>query len=152
MAAETNRRVSTSTLLSRLFRTTSLERFVTNNSASLSTPSFCEHIDALCVERGVSHESVIKKANIERAYGHQIFRGIRKPSRDKVIQLAFAFGLNVDGANHLLKLADKSELYPRIKRDAAILYCIKHSASLDEAQQMLDKLSLTLLGGENDGR
>jgi hypothetical protein len=93
-------------------------------------------------------ERVIKLASIERTYGHQLFNGTRKPSRDKVIQLAFGFGLDVDETQELLKIAQKSLLYPKIKRDAVILYCLNNHKSIIQTQSVLETLGVILLGGE----
>jgi transcriptional regulator with XRE-family HTH domain len=93
-------------------------------------------------------EQVIRKAGIERSYGHQLFNGTRKPSRDKVIQLAFGLGLDLDETQKMLQLAQKSPLYPKIKRDAAIVYCLTHDKDIMETQTMLHSLDLTLLGGD----
>lgn len=106
------------------------------------------YITALCRKMELTPEWVIKQASIERTYGHQLFNGTRKPSRDKVIQLAFGFKMDVDGAQELLKASRKSLLYPRIKRDAAILYCLNNQKDVIETQSVLETLGLTLLGGE----
>ena len=45
-----------------------------------------------------------------RNYAYQLFNGTRKPSRDKVIQLAFGFGLSVDDTQELLKVARQAPL------------------------------------------
>jgi len=142
------RKIRTSNLLQRLFKTSNLETFMGKNEDAMQMPSFHTYISELCKEMGLVPERVIKQSSIERSYGHQLFNGIRKPSRDKVIQLAFGFGLDVDGTQKLLKIARKNFLYPRIKRDAAVLYCISHHIGVVEAQNMLQDLGLTLLGGE----
>jgi hypothetical protein len=102
----------------------------------------------LCRQTDQVPERVIKQAFIERTYGHQIFNGTRSPSRDKVIQLAFGFRLDVEGTQKLLKAAQKSPLYPRIKRDAAVLFCINRRMDILETQNMLSDLDLSLLGGD----
>ena len=48
----------------------------------------------------------------------------------------------------LLQVAQKSLLYPRLKRDAAILYCLNHHRDVLEMQSVLQSLGLTLLGGD----
>ena len=58
---------------------------------------------------------VIERSQIERTYGHQLFNGTRRPSRDKVLQLALGLGLSVDETQRLLRAAGKSPLYPRLK-------------------------------------
>ena len=112
----------------------------------MGLPVLCEYICSLCQASGQVPEQAILRAGIERTYGHQLFNGTRKPSRDKVIQLAFGLGLGLDGAQELLKVARKSPLYPRIKRDAAIIYCLQHGCSFFETQAALQALGLTLLG------
>lgn len=144
--------VSTSALLERLFRTSSFERYREKNASSMGVPSFHEYISELCTQKNEARERVIKRAGIDRVYGHQIFSGRYVPSRDKVIQLAFGLGLDDTGAQTLLKLARKSELYPKVERDAAILYCLHRGTPLIEAQALLAELGLCMLGGDrNDG-
>ena len=109
-------------------------------------PTFPDHLARLCVEREVARERVIQRAHVERSYGHQLFNGTRRPSRDKVIQLAFGFGLNLKETQDLLKIAGQSPLVPQIKRDAAILYCVLHQLSLDEVQTLLENFQMRALG------
>jgi len=148
MTQQNVKKIRTSTLLHRLFKSPNLEGFIERNAAAMEIPPFYEYISELCQTMEQVPERIIKQASIERSYGHQIFNGTRKPSRDKVIQLAFGFGLDVDGAQKLLKVAQKSLLYPKIKRDAAILHCLNNHKDMIETQSVLEALGLTLLGGE----
>lgn len=148
MAPQDKKEISTSTLLRRLFKAPDLEQFIKSDIDGIELPQFHLYILDLCKAEGWVPEQVIKKAAIDRTYGHQLFNGTRNPSRDKVIQLAFGFGLNVDGAQKLLKVAQKSLLYPKIKRDAAILYCLNCHRDVLETQSLLQTLGMTLLGGE----
>jgi hypothetical protein len=145
---QTESKPRTSTLLQRLFKTANLKDFLDTNEANLQAPVFHQYIEKLCEETGEKKENVIKCSSIERTYGHQLFNGTRKPSRDKVIQLAIGFELDVAGAQKLLQIAQKSLLYPRIKRDAAIIYCITHQYGIIETQSMLSDLKLHMLGDE----
>ena len=138
----------TSALLRKLFNTPDLEQFMAGNAADMAVPPFHVYITHLCQATGQVPEQVIKHAAIERTYGHQLFNGTRKPSRDKVIQLAFGLGLDLAGTQRLLQIAQKSPLYPRLKRDAAILYCLNNHQDVLETQCVLHSLGLTLLGGE----
>lgn len=138
----------TSRLLRELFRSTNIKGFIENNSDELETPKFHEYISMLCKMSDFIPEQVIKQSAIERSYGHQLFNGTRKPSRDKVIQLAFGLKLSVEDTQKLLQIAQKGLLYPKIKRDAAILYCINHQKDIYDTQSVLETLELPLLGGE----
>ncbi len=146
--SEAKPKISTSTLLKKLFRTARLNAFMeTYDSAFLKT-TFKEAIQKLLSERELVCEHVIKNCGIDRTYGHQLFSGLRQPSRDKVIQLAFGFSLDIGETQELLMIAGKSLLYPRIKRDAAIMYCLKNKISFFDAQATLAELTLPLVGRE----
>ena len=115
----------------------------------MQTVDFGEYIRSLCKQKGLVRERVIQRSGIERTYGHQIFRGIREPSRDKVLQLAIGFGLNPEEAGKLLRIAGKSSLYPKIKRDAAILFCIQRGKTIIETQLLLEHLGFSQLGDKS---
>lgn len=139
-------KISTSKFFRLLFKAPNLEQFIKNNAGEMQLPSFSEYITQLCKKQEVVAERIIKRANIERSFGHQIFKGSRNPSRDTVLQLAFGFEADVDTAQELLKHARMSALYPRMKRDAAILYCLHHQFTVMETQQVLHEMGLPLLG------
>ncbi len=134
--------------MSRLFKTARLKSFFNTYEKEFIEITFCEYVQSLCRKRGLICEHVIKKCGIDRTYGHQLFSGIRQPSRDKVIQLAFGFSLSVDETQELLKVSGKSLLYTKIKRDAAIMYCLKNEIDFFDTQATLQDLSLPLIGKE----
>lgn len=144
MGNQTNNR--TSTLFKNLLKTPDLGQFVSKYSDEMKLESFSEYITQLCKNRSEVPEHIINRANIERSYGHQIFRGSRRPSRDTVLQLAFGFNVDIDGAQELLRYAGKSPLYPRVKRDAAIIFCLHNSLSIVEAQAVMQEMELPLIG------
>ena len=144
-----NQSITTSTLLQRLFKTSSIDRFIDRHENALeAVPLFCEYINKLCAEKDVSAESVLKKTDIERTYGHQLFRGIRKPTRDRVIQFGFGFEMDYDDMQKLLSIARKSPLYPKIKRDAIIIFALKNKYSVIDVQNALYDMGIPLLGEE----
>jgi len=136
----------TSTMFRRLEKANTLKSFLKQNEDGMGLPDFPQYINSICEDQNVSAESIIKKADIDRTYGHQLFNGTRKPSRDKVILLAIAFGLDMDATQKLLLIADKPELYPRITRDAAIIFAINHKMDVQKTQEILFEQGLTLLG------
>ena len=145
---ETPISLGTSTLLRRILKATNLRSFLDENQKSLVAPTFTEYLEMLCQERDMVREHVIGRAGIERGFGHQLFRGSRKPSRDNVLRLAFGFGLTVDETQALLRAARRTSLYPRLKRDAAIIYGLSHHNTVIEMQASLSDFGLTVLGGE----
>lgn len=142
--------IRTTALLQRLFKASNLKCFLEKNKEHMQAPPLHAYLSELCRKAGCVPEQVIKKTSIERTYGHQIFNGLRNPSRDKIIQLAFGFGLDVSGTQKLMKAAQKSTLYPKFKRDAVIIYCLEHHYCELETQSVLQELKLTLLGGQKN--
>lgn len=65
-----------------------------------------------------------------------------------MLQLAFGLGAEVEETQRLLRLADRSPLYPKLRRDAAILHCLHERKSLLETQELLQALGMTILGGD----
>jgi hypothetical protein len=139
--------IHTSALLRRLAKTQDIQAFLKNNEIIIAEKRFSDYLAELCASNQLVPERVIKAAQLDRTYGHQLFNGTRQPSRDKVIQLAFGFGMSVEETQNLLRVAGKNQLYPRIKRDAAILFCLSRNKDVMETQSLLESLGLTILGG-----
>lgn len=140
-------RLRTDTLMRRIFKASNVEDVLKQNAPSMQAENFCACLNDLCRELGAVPEQVIRRSQIDRSYGHQLFNGTRKPSRDKVLQLAFGFGLNVDQAQRLLRSAGKSLLYPRLQRDTIILFALDKGMTLFELQELLERYEATPLGG-----
>ena len=140
--------IPTSTLMKKLFKTAGLKSFMADYDGVFVTEDFATHLKELCAARYLSCAQVIHSCGIDRTYGYQLFSGVRQPSRDKVIQLAFGFPLSIEETQELLRIAGKSPLYPKIKRDAAILYCLRHRVGFCDVQATLQELNLPLIGRE----
>jgi len=143
---ESSRQHKTATLMKNLVKVNNLDSFLSKNKSNFNLPVFHEYIQSICDERKVSAESIIKAADIDRTYGHQLFNGTRKPSRDNVIKLAIAFKLDVDNTQRLLCIAEKAALYPRIERDSIIIFAIGKEYDVQHLQELLFEHGMTLLG------
>ena len=137
---------TTNSLLNKIINGKDFQKVLDANRDAFEEVSISEYLRELCEERGMVPEQVIKKAQIDRTYGHQIFNGTRIPSRDKLIQIAFGFGLSMDETQKLLKSAGKSALYPKFKRDAAIIFGISHHMDMMDMQYLLTSIEVPMLG------
>ena len=63
-----------------------------------------------------------------------------------VSMLAFGFGLSLEETQKLLKIAGRSMLYAKLKRDAAIIFGLSHKMSVMEVQYLLASIDVPLLG------
>ena len=139
-------KISTDSLLRRIYRTKNLNTFLQRNETFMQAADFCTLLQTFCRERQMIPERVILLAQIDRNYGHQLFNGTRRPSRDKVLQLAIGMKLSVEETQQLLQAAGKSALYPRLKRDAALIFCLKEGYDMIETQNLLGQYGMTMLG------
>ena len=118
------------------------EVFAVDHEDAFASMSLPNYLDRLLEKKSMLKADVIKRAHIDRVYGYQIFRGSRFPSRDKVLLLGFGFSLAADEMQKLLKAAGYALLYPKIKRDAAVLYCLNKGYDLFNTQFMLQQAGL----------
>ena len=143
------KQISTDELLRLLFKERSLENILQRTESAYLHITFADYLSDWCRDHQEVPEQIIRRANLEKSYGHQLFSGTRKPSRDTVIQLAFALHANVAEAQEMLKITRKSLLYPRIKRDTVIIYCLHNHVSLVDTEIILHDLGLPILGGKD---
>lgn len=99
--------------------------------------SLSDYLNQLLAEKGLRRVDVVRAAGINETFGYQIFKGQRSPSRDKVLQLAFAMGCDLIETNRLLKAAGVNELYCKDRRDAIIIFCIDHEYTLQRTDEEL---------------
>lgn len=143
---------TTDRLISELFNTGNIEEFLSAHEGELVVPSFAAYITRLCEQKKTTVSSVLDKADIGVSFGYALFSGSRKPSRDTVVKLAFAFGLDLDDTQKLLSAAGFGGLYPKIKRDAVIIYAIQRGYTLFQTQEQLSRQNLTELGAADNDR
>ena len=109
-------------------------------SEHMDAPSFCEYLYKLISERNINTRELSVKTLLSRSFTYQILSGDRIPSRDIILRTAVAVGITVDETQRLLKMADRGALYPKVKRDSAIIYALSNNYSLYETDELLVKL------------
>mgnify|MGYP000860865425 FL=1 len=95
---------------------------------------------------GLGIAEIADMALLSKSYTYQVFNGVRNPGRNAVLCIARVLGADLQQTRKLLKLAHKGDLYPRIRRDAAIIFGIQHNYSLMRLEKLLlDIGEVTLL-------
>ena len=97
-----------------------------------SVVSLAEHLETLLNQKRTSKAEVIYRAKLDTVYGYQIFNGTRKPSRDKLLQLAFGFPLTYKETLTLLRIAGVGSLYVRRRRDSIIIFALNKRFSMEQ--------------------
>jgi transcriptional regulator with XRE-family HTH domain len=138
-------KVKTKDLTDEVRSASDFERVVERCKTEFMEEDFTQYLEELIKQHGISKKNLIIRANIERGYAYQIIRGERAPSRDKLLQIAIGLSATLEETQTLLKLGGKSELYSRVKRDAAILFCLEKGYSIIDTQIFLSDRNLPLL-------
>ena len=129
----------TDEMLEELLRTNDIEAYFKQNSEYFVNYSVAEYLNYLCEKLGLKKSDVIKKAELNEIYGYQIFAGKRAPSRDKLLCLAIAMGLDLSGVNKLMKTAGYAMMYAKSKRDSIIIKAVSDGLSVMETNGLLFK-------------
>ncbi|MBS7526925.1 XRE family transcriptional regulator [Fusibacter paucivorans] len=130
---------STGELTNAIIQTTDIKGYISDNDKEFIHKPFHTILMDIIVEKDLDNKDVIEKSSLNRVYFYHLLSGKRKPSRNKVIQLAFGLGLDLDETQQLLKISRMKELYSKLKRDAIIIYAISNKMSLVEAEILLEE-------------
>lgn len=115
------------------------EEFLVENIDRMKTNNIKMALQKIVYNSDITFDEISKKSRVNKSYIYQIINGRRRPSRDKIIQLCFGLGLNLDNSNELLKAANYPELYSKSIRDSIFIYGIINSYSIDDVNKKLKK-------------
>ena len=128
---------TTTLMLNELKDEKDIESFIQRNEQAFYNKSISDHMEGLLKKYGISKNDLILRADIERGYGYQILRGVRGAKRDKYIRLALGIGLDLEDTQHMLMIAKQGILYPKVMRDALLIFCINNKYDIHTVQSML---------------
>lgn len=98
------------------------------------------YLEELAEKKGMNKKELVRKLNLDESYGRKLFGGQRMPTRKILLQCAFILSLNLSETQRLLEIGRKACLYPRVRRDAAIIYAIDKKMSLEQANAFLEEV------------
>ena len=128
----------TEELLDELLSTSSIDEYLEEHEPRALTLS--EYLQQLLQKKNLERARVVRMADLNETFGYQIFTGARNPSRNKVLQIAFAMALSLRETNRALTAAGVSTLTCKSRRDAIIIFCIDHGCSLQKVNEELFRL------------
>lgn len=130
-------RKSTNDLQNELMTAPDLGRFLSENREAFVREDLSGLLQELLQRSGLSKAALAKKSGMSEVYLHQIFSGMRNPSRNRVICLCFGLSVSVPEAQKLLRRSGNAPLYSRNRRDAIILYALRSGIPLEELNDRL---------------
>lgn len=114
--------------------------FTESNQSHFIEEPLTEYLNVLLDKYQIKKADVIRNSGLSTVYGYQIFDGRREPSRDKLIQLAIGFSLDLEETKKLLHSGGYGHFYPRNKRDALFIYAINNGMGIEETEELLFKM------------
>lgn len=136
----------TEELMNELKAVEHVKTFLTDNCDEIVCQDLQAYLARLLMEKRLKKAEIIRSAEIDTVYGYQIFQGIKQPSRNKLLCLAVGMRLTINETQQLLRAAQLGALYPRIKRDAIIIFGLERSLSVNEINDVLFELGEYTLG------
>lgn len=125
----------TEELLDELLSSPDPLKFAKKHRIAAKSLSAC--LNDLLEEKNLTRIDVIRAAGLNETFGYQIFKGQRNPSRNKVLQIAFAMHLNLRETNRLLRAAGANDLYCKNRRDAIVIFCLDKGYTLHKTDEEL---------------
>jgi transcriptional regulator with XRE-family HTH domain len=104
---------------------------------AINNPTLHSALSAMQQSSGLTIAQIADAALLSHPYAYQVFSGKRNPGRDILICITLVMGLDLTRTQKLLLLANKGELYPRVCRDAAIIFGIHHRYTLTQMEDFL---------------
>lgn len=105
------------------------------------------YLGDLLNNRGIKRADVVRASGLNPTVVYDIFAGKSKPGRNNAIMLAFGLRCTLRETQRLLRLAGVSELWPKVRRDAIIIWCINQGMTREACDDELWNFSeKTLLG------
>lgn len=104
-------------------------------------PACAQVLQNLLEQAGLSAPEWIAAADISKSYAYQVLRGERTPGRDILLRTALVLRLSLKEAQRLLAVGGCGALYPKIRRDAAVIFALNQHMSLLETEELLGSLS-----------
>ena len=130
-------RKNTDDLRQELMEAPDLNRFLADNEENFQNTSVAEILNQLFQKKDISKAALAKQSGMSEIYLHQVFAGRRNPSRSRLLCLCFGLGASLEETQELLKHCGAAQLYPKVKRDAIVIYGLLHSMSLFEVNDKL---------------
>ncbi|MCD8022369.1 MAG: hypothetical protein LUF30_05165, partial [Lachnospiraceae bacterium] len=100
-------------------------------------PVFCHYLYEMMAKHHLTPKDVIVESGIERSYFYHVLSGQKMPGRNIVLRIGFCVSATYTEMTQLLRLSKQGVLYPKVKRDAALIYAIENKYTMQQANDLL---------------
>jgi len=139
---------NTDELTNEIVQSDNIADYLGRNEGYMKDISLASELARLLKAKGLKRSEVIASSGITISYAYDLFSGYKKkkPSRNIILALSLAMGLDLNETQRLLKISGNGALYPRVPRDAVIMYAVKSSMTQSETDELLDKNGMETIG------
>lgn len=140
----------TDELLKELGNTTDINQYLSTNRDELIEQNVAKYLNELLEKKdNLTKSKIVKSTSLSESYIYEIFGGKKSnPSRNKLLQIAFAMSLDLETTQKLLKIAKVGTLYPRIKRDSIIIFALNKNLDFFECENLLEQAKIEGLSSD----
>ncbi|MDO5424870.1 MAG: hypothetical protein Q4F41_14205 [Eubacteriales bacterium] len=103
-------------------------------------PVFCHYLYDIMEKHHASAKDVISRCGIERSYFYHILSGQKTPGRNIILRICLSIPATLTETNQLLRIGQQGSLYPKVRRDAAIIFSIEKKYTMQQANDLLLKI------------
>lgn len=96
-----------------------------------------DYLHELLAEKGMRRADVVRASGLNGTFVYDVFQGKSKLGRDNAIMLALGLRCTLIETQRLLRLDGVSELWPKVRRDAIVIWCVEHGCSRVETDDEL---------------
>lgn len=114
-----------------------IDEYLKGNGKSFVYDKIKDFWETAIEKSGYSKSNIINKSDFSYCYFYDVINGRKIPGRDKIIRLILTMHLSVDECQEALRISGRSALYPRIRRDAIILFAISNGYSIYQLSELL---------------
>ncbi|MCD7767082.1 MAG: hypothetical protein LUH53_11330 [Lachnospiraceae bacterium] len=149
MSKKNTKDITTSQLLTLIKKSNDFSEVTETYHDLEEEPLFCHFLYSTMLKHGKTAIDVITESGIERSYFYHVLSGQKSPGRNMVLRISLCLSATLAETNQLLRLARQGALYPRVKRDAAIIFAIEKNYTMQQANDLLIQEGATPLYKEN---
>ena len=106
-----------------------------------------DYLEQLRAAKGLKRSEIIRASDVNATFVYDVFKGKSRLGRDNAIMLALGMGCTLLETQRLLRLDGVSELWPKVRRDAIIIWCINHGFTRLQTDEELYRLGEKTLFG-----
>lgn len=108
-----------------------------------------DYLEQLRSARGLKRSEIIRASGLNATFVYDVFKGKSRLGRDNAIMLALGMCCTPLETQRLLRLDGVAELWPKVRRDAVIIWCVEHGLSRQQTDDELYRLGEKTLFGTN---